>query len=109
WCMLPTCTARTASRCCTGENFGVAPQMDHATQQYGRGRTPSLSSLDHLVGAGDECWRQIEADGARSLHVDDELKPVQLLDRELGRIGALEDAIHMRGGATPASPNVVTV
>jgi hypothetical protein len=42
-----------------------------------------------LVGAGDQRWRQIEAHGARGLHIDDQLKPVQLLDRELGRIGAL--------------------
>src|SRR5262245_8220677 len=74
-----------------------------------RERGSKLPSLNDLVGAGDQCWRQIETDGARSLHVDDQLKPVQLLDRELGRISALEDPIHMRCRATPGHPTVETV
>ena len=32
-----------------------------------------------------------------------------MFDRELGRIGALEDAIHMRLGATPISPTIKSV
>jgi hypothetical protein len=42
-------------------------------------------------------------------HIDDQLKLVQLLDRELGWIGALEDPIHMRCRTTPGHPTVETV
>src|SRR5215475_11159485 len=74
-----------------------------------RERGSKLPSLNDLVGAGDQRWRQIEAHGAHGLHIDDQLKLVQLLDRELGRIGALEDPIHMRCRATPGHPTVETV
>src|SRR5262249_50330857 len=61
------------------------------------------------VGGGGEGWRGSGRDGGRGFHVDNKVKPVRLFDRELGRIGALEDAIHMRCGATPVSPSIKTV
>ena len=74
----------------------IAPQNLSALCQLQTHAAQQISALfDHLVGASEQRWRQIESDGVRCLQVDDEFEPVRLLDRELGRIGALEDAIHM--------------
>ena len=67
------------------------------------------TSLDYLVGAGDKRWRPIETNGTRGLQIDDEMEMVHLLDRQFSRVGTLENAVNVGGGATPAHPIVVTV
>ena len=39
----------------------------NAVQQFGQ-------LLDHLVGAGEQCWRNINAKGTCGLQIDDKLK-----------------------------------
>src|SRR6185312_3955021 len=55
-------------------------------------RGPSTPSFDHLVGAGEQRWRHVEAERLSSLEVDDQLELGGLNHRQVGRLGALENA-----------------
>ena len=48
-------------------------------------------SLDDLVGAGKDRWRDREAESLRGLQIDDQLEIGRLLDRQIGGLGATED------------------
>ena len=51
----------------------------------------SAASLDHLVGAQLEFAIDRKAKLLRSLEIDDQLKFAWLLDRQIGRLRALQD------------------
>src|SRR3970040_2366706 len=55
----------------------------------------ALSLLDDLVGAKQQRLRNGQAQGLGGLEVDDELELGRLLDREIGRLGALEDLVDV--------------
>src|SRR5262249_23930491 len=46
---------------------------------------------DDLVGAREDRWRHGKAELSRGLEIDDQLECRRLLDRQIGRLGALED------------------
>ena len=48
--------------------------------------------LDHLVGDGEHCWWHLDAELSRRLQVDGELEFGRLQHRQVGWLGALEDA-----------------
>ena len=54
-----------------------------------------LDLLDDLIGAGEKCGRHIEADRPGGLEIDDQLKPRGLLHWQVGRVGALQDLVHI--------------
>ena len=56
--------------------------------------------LDQLVGKGGELRRHLDAERPRGLQVDDELEPDRLLDRQVGWLGALEDAASIDADLT---------
>ena len=56
------------------------------------GSCQQATSFDHLVGAGDEGSRKIEAEGFCRLQVNDELELGRLHDKELVGMGSLDDA-----------------
>ena len=53
--------------------------------------TSDRGSFDHLVGAGEDRWRDGDAELLGSLEIDDQLEGRRLLDRQIGRLGAVED------------------
>src|SRR4249919_3951681 len=59
----------------------------------------SEALLDHGVRACKQQWRDSNALGLCALEVDDQLELVGRLDRQVGRISALENAINIGCGA----------
>src|SRR5262245_6611150 len=67
------------------------------------------SSLDHLVGAGEQRWRNIEAEGSCCLEVDDELELGGLNHRQIGRFDALENLTGHNADLTKHIENIGSI
>jgi hypothetical protein len=65
-----------------------ARKRQHAPQQ-------TTSLLNHLVGAGEQRDGRVEAQRLGSLEIDDQLEFGGLLDRQIARLFASEDAIDV--------------
>jgi hypothetical protein len=59
---------------------------------------PCERLFDHLVGAAEECQRHTDAKRLRGLEVDAQLDLGGLLDRQVGRLFAFEDAGDITAG-----------
>src|SRR5262249_24091367 len=64
-------------------------------------RGPSTPSFDHLVGAGEQRRRNFQVKRPGRLEIDDELDFGRLHDRQIGGLGALEDASDIVAHLTP--------
>jgi hypothetical protein len=51
--------------------------------------------FDDLVGAGEQCRRNLDTDRFRGFQIDDQLELGRHLDRKVGWIGTLEDTIDI--------------
>src|SRR5262245_46892309 len=71
---------------------------------------PSLfTSLDHFVSEREQLVGNLQTERVGGLAIDDQLEFRGLLDREVGRLGALEDLVHVLRGTTVQLPNIDTV
>jgi hypothetical protein len=58
------------------------------------------SLVDHLIGDCEQHWRHVDAERPRRTQVDDELELGRLHDRQVGGLGALEDAAGIDASLT---------
>src|SRR5215831_16215332 len=56
-------------------------------------------SLDHLIRSRQHVRRNRKADLLGGLQIDDELELRRLLHREISRLGAFQNLVHIRGSA----------
>jgi hypothetical protein len=68
------------------------PQADSCTAA--KTFTGCIDSLDHLVGAGKQRWRDRQAERRRGLEIDDDLELIGLLDRQLPKLA--RELVDMR-------------
>src|SRR5882762_3591640 len=59
-----------------------------------------LSSLNHLIGSGEQRLRHGKAEHLGGFEVDHQLEFGWLLDRQIGRLGALQDLSRVNAGLT---------
>ena len=64
-------------------------------------------SFDHLVGAGEQRRRHVEAEHPGGLEIDHQLELAGLHDRQIGRLRPLEDAAGIEASATIRIRNAV--
>jgi hypothetical protein len=60
------------------------------------------ASFDDLIGACRESGRHINAEHLRDFEIDDELKSDRLMNRQIGRLDALEDLPRVNADLTIA-------
>ena len=71
------------------------------------GQKQSLPKLfDHLIGAGEERRRHFQIKRSRRDRIEDKLKLILLFDRDVSRLGAAQNFIHVIGGAPVAIEKV---
>src|SRR4030095_6317979 len=63
------------------------------------GGTRAVSSLEQLVGASEHRAGDRQPKGLRRLEVDHKVELGWLFHGQVGRLGALEDLLHVAGGA----------
>src|SRR3954470_6954202 len=66
-------------------------------------------SLDHLIGAREQLWRHVDAEGSRGRQVDDELEFARLDHRQVGRLLAFEDTTGIDTGLPVGLRQVRTI
>ena len=65
-----------------------------------RSKTSAVARLfDHLVGAGEQCWRHVQANRLRHDQVNDEAELVRLLDRKIGGLRPPQNLVDQVAGA----------
>src|SRR5262245_33932372 len=68
-----------------------------------------FTSFDHLVGGHQQLVRHREAERLHGPEIDHQLEFRGLFDWEVGRLGALEDLVHVLRGTTVHLPNIDSV
>src|SRR5207245_5241188 len=82
----------------------AAGEADSSTQELAAWVERAL--FEHVVGPQQECLLDREAERLGGLQVDDQLELRRLLDREVGRLGPLENLVSVDGGTPEAFGDV---
>src|SRR4051812_41907646 len=91
-CAIPNSSSKAWASSRSSFSFRYARSVTSPPPQAGEGE---CSSLDHFVGGEQYPKRHVDSERCRRLTVDDEEVPDRLLDRQVTRLGALEDTIHV--------------
>ena len=62
------------------------------------------NSFDHLVGAGEDCWRQLDAQRFGDAEVDPKIELGGTFERQVARLCAFQNAIKLRDQVTKSRP-----
>src|SRR5262252_4688461 len=68
-----------------------------------------VSLFDHLVGAGEQRWRNGKAKSLSGLEIDDQLNFGALLDRQVGRFLALENPAGIPANQVPRAREIPSI
>jgi len=60
-------------------------------------RQSKIESLDHLIRSREHGLRNRQADLLCRFEIDNQLEFSRLLHRQVGRLGSLEDSVHIDG------------
>jgi hypothetical protein len=60
-------------------------------------RRTRADSFDDPIGAGEQCWRDGEAERLCCFQVDHQLEYSRTFDRKVGRLGTFQDAVRVVG------------
>jgi hypothetical protein len=80
--------------------YSGRPAMHIARNQSLPGGVTAFS-LDHLVGAQQERLRNGEPERLGGLEIDGQIELRGLLHRQVSRLGALQDLVHIDGATAP--------
>jgi hypothetical protein len=58
------------------------------------GQKRTLHLLDHLIGAGEQRWRNRHTECLSRFQVDDQIEFGGLFHRQIARVGALQHSIY---------------
>src|SRR5262249_32764862 len=83
-----------------GENFGGEVSFEPPSR---------FTSLDHLVGAGEQRRRNFEAKRLSSFEVDDQLVFGRCLHRQVSGLRPIQDAINVAGRAAVLVENIWSI
>jgi hypothetical protein len=82
--------------------FGQAAEPDAILKRDHVRPSPARAvSLDHLVGAGEQRRRQVEAECFRRRQIDDEIELGRLLDGDVARLCPAQNLVDKLGSASP--------
>ena len=87
-------TSPRVKRISGSKNFCSPPQKDFCNNICQK-----RTSFDNLVGAGEERRGHFEAERLGGLQIDEQLKFVGSIDRDVARLGSVEDLLHVDGKA----------
>src|ERR1700737_152196 len=63
-------------------------------------RSKIAASFNHLVGAGEDCWRQLDAQRSGDAEVDPKIELGGTFERQVARLCAFQNAIKLRDQVT---------
>src|SRR5262249_20063341 len=71
--------------------------QEFATGKFHSKRPSRFTSLDHLVGAGEHCRRNVDAERLRGLEIDHHLEFGRCLNRKISWLLSLENSVDVAG------------
>src|SRR6516225_10035065 len=102
------------ARRCRGNRSPALPSAAHAAgapplSRLAGAEIRGASLFNDLVGAGEDRGRDCETKVLRGLEIDDQLEGRRLLDRQIGRLGALQNLSGVNANQAKGSYEVQSI